>query len=725
MVTFLENDVINGNVAGPSNKSQNPDPEISNLKKGFNMQSQSEAELILMNNETSDSSRKSSENEDFSSGSSNDYVPDFDCSDSDEEINPGGEIQSPLHTAENSITRRKPGGRQKQDQPTKKRKRDPKNWKRNVRKSAKDAGKDYLSVTGLIKPKKNLKPPCTCRKKCWEKINENERINIFEQFYKLPVESQNQYLSDCVDEFEKKSQRLRTQKSKSRRNFSRNYFLKCKGIDEKIEVCQTMFLNTLSVTLMKIRTIVTKKRQLGTNMCPPDGRGRHGNQKKLSTDAKQSVIEHINMFPAYESHYSRNRTQKKYLSGDLSISKCHRLYLTHCEENNIIQRVNEAMYRKIFVENFNLSFRKPKNDTCDKCDKFNLIIQASTNEEKKAAASSQYEMHLKLAEASYQEKKKDKENSICNEKYAFVCFDLEKCLPTPYLQNNVSFYKRSLWTFNLTFYSVINQQTTAACCVWNETIAKRGGEEIASCIRKHLLDLPEQVEEISLFSDSCTGQNRNIYVATMYLHFLAEDLNEKPNMRLKVINQKYLQPGHTHMEADTIHATIEKEKKRTALKIDLPRDWANLIRSIGRRHPIKVIEMEQKQFISFKTLISQKYVHRKENINKEKVSWLRIKWLQFRKENPDKVFYKYSFDENEEFKIIDFSRKKGRRSNVNLPLTPLYSRQLALPANKLADLQSLLPYIHESSHHYYQTLTGNDTHDPISDSNEDSEVDEN
>lgn len=64
---------------------------------------------------------------------------------------------------------------------------------------------------------------------------------------------------------------------------------------------------------------------------------------------------------------------------------------------------------------------------------------------------------------------------------------------------------------------------------------------------------------------------------------LLKELTEKPDMKLEIINQKFLQPGHTHLEADTIHAAIEREKKKISMKIDLPRDWANLIRSVGRR----------------------------------------------------------------------------------------------------------------------------------------------
>lgn len=59
--------------------------------------------------------------------------------------------------------------------------------------------------------------------------------------------------------------------------------------------------------------------------------------------------------------------KRKYLNGDLSIALMYRLYVTHCSENGQTP-IKESYCRKVFVEEFNLTFKKPKNDTCGKCD---------------------------------------------------------------------------------------------------------------------------------------------------------------------------------------------------------------------------------------------------------------------------------------------------------------------------------------------------------------------
>jgi len=114
------------------------------------------------------------------------------------------------------------------------------------------------------------------------------------------------------------------------------------------------------------------------------------------------------MFPFKESHYSRNKTNKKYfLNPDLSISRMYDLYKNHCTENHF-NILSEFMYRKIFVEEFNLAFKKPNIDTCQLCDKFETILKCSTVNEEIQDTIEEKNVHLQMAEMAYEEKKKIK-----------------------------------------------------------------------------------------------------------------------------------------------------------------------------------------------------------------------------------------------------------------------------------------------------------------------------
>lgn len=86
------------------------------------------------------------------------------------------------------------------------------------------------------------------------------------------------------------------------------------------------------------------------------------------------------------------------------------------------------MYRKIFVEEFNLAFKKPSNDTCQLCDKFETILKCSTVNEEILNTIKEKEEHLQMADLAFEEKRKDKARSNANNEILTVSFDLQKCL---------------------------------------------------------------------------------------------------------------------------------------------------------------------------------------------------------------------------------------------------------------------------------------------------------
>lgn len=442
-------------------------------------------------------------------------------------------------------------------------------WKQVKRQEQKRKGEEYKTKKGKVKKAKVLQSACHCRRKCYDKINNIQRQNIFSQFYQLSRHAQDQVLAESVEEKLKDRQRLVPGKMESRRSFSRKYFLK-DSTGNRTEVCQSMYLRTYDISIKKIRVIVEKKRNHG-GVCPPDGRGMHKNQPKISERLKNIVREHIRSFPAYTSHYSREKSSRHYLSPDLNISSMYRLYTENCKEIKVAS-LKEFQYRKIFNEEFNLAFHHPANDTCAKCDRLNLRLRSynktnlTENElQEKITIENELNNHLEMAQNCYENKKKDKERSKLDSSYVTISFDLEKCLPTPFLRNGISFYKRQLWVYNLTLYKTDHMGNEGICFLWDETKAGRGGQEIASCLRKFVLDISSKdIKTLNFYSDSCSGQNRNIYVATMFCRILKElpDTNS-----IFEINHYFMEPGHTHMEADTIHASIEKAKKKLQWKL--------------------------------------------------------------------------------------------------------------------------------------------------------------
>ncbi len=95
------------------------------------------------------------------------------------------------------------------------------------------------------------------------------------------------------------------------------------------------------------------------------------------------------------------------------------------------------------------------------------------------------------------------------------------------------------------------------CYCWDE--ANLPSEVFAHLQHNHFSKVLEdntEIKKLTIWSDSCGYQNRkkNTAITNMYFHLASSsDI---------VIEQKYLVSGHTQMECDSMHSTIEKEADR-------------------------------------------------------------------------------------------------------------------------------------------------------------------
>lgn len=97
-----------------------------------------------------------------------------------------------------------------------------------------------------------------CQQKCWYKFSENDRKNIFNEFWQLKKKSsQFEYLIRCVRQEPIKRKRT---KDVSRRSMSFKYFLFYMG--ETKQVCQQFLLSTLDITQRFLMYSILKNRSL-------------------------------------------------------------------------------------------------------------------------------------------------------------------------------------------------------------------------------------------------------------------------------------------------------------------------------------------------------------------------------------------------------------------------------------------------------------------------------
>lgn len=346
----------------------------------------------------------------------------------------------------------------------------------------------------------------------------------------------------------------------------------------------------------------------------------------------------------------------------------------------------------------NIKFKKPNIDTCTRCDTLKAKLEIAKREEAEEFVDLQNELdrHHNMAELAYESKREDKMLAKANSGTKCFAFDLQQCLPTPYLRNSVSFYKRQLWTYNLTVHCL--SSNTPFCFMWHEAMAKRGGNEIASCLMKHIhyVNAQNQVSRLVFYSDSCSGQNKNSIVSTMFMTLLAN------NNTIETIDHKFLEPGHTHMECDVDHALIERKKKRTQVRIHHPHDWYNFVRTVSSKQPFNVVEMQSEDFYDFHSVAKSKFLWRTRNEESKPFVWNKVRWLRYNQNMFGKIQYKTTLDKNEPFSTLNIV-KRGVNS-IKLSDVSKAPPTNLITTKKKNDLISLFPFIEPSFHNFYENL---------------------
>lgn len=398
-----------------------------------------------------------------------------------------------------------------------------------------------------------------------------------------------------------------------------------------------------------------------------------------------------------ESHYCRKSSSRMYLDSHLNMTIMYEMYLEKCKAENVSKPVKKQIYINIFKGEFNLAFHKPKKDTCKICEKFKL----SSPEEKKKLELN-YQKHIEAKNLARQSKAADKEKSRNNPSFQCFTFDLEAVLYSPSLKVGIWYYARKFATYNFTLHDSASGK--GYCYVWFEINGKRGADEIGTAIFKHLSSLPPETKEVVFYSDSCGGQNRNRYIASLLLYAV------KTLENLKSIQLNFLETGHTQMEVDSMHSCIERAKKKGL--IFSPEEYFTIIRMASRNQPYEVYTMTYKDIYDLKAL--------KKNLIQGRlstVSWLKIKQVRVEKENPNVIFVKTSYDPEEEFLALEATapqtsgRKKKVKKNPGKPLlVPKYKAPIPISSAKKRDLVSLCEQmvIPKNHHQFYLDLPCND-----------------
>ena len=187
---------------------------------------------------------------------------------------------------------------------------------------------------------------------------------------------------------------------------------------------------------------------------------------------------------------------------------------------------------------------------------------------------------------------------------------------------------------------------------------------------------------------------------------------------LKCIEHKFLIPGHTEMEVDSMHSSIEHAKKVT--KIYVPNDWFNVIALARRNHPYHIISLGYSDFTDFKIL--QKMINNtKVDVAGNQVRWSKVCAVNSTVDEPEYISIKYDFDE--EYQSVHLCRQTTTRkskttkkkkvdiTNLGVKQARKYMTPICISEEKRADLIRLcrIGIIPEMYKDFYENIQSNST----------------
>ncbi|KAF0709773.1 putative sola1-9 ap [Aphis craccivora] len=396
------------------------------------------------------------------------------------------------------------------------------NWIKNVRKSKRARSKAYIGSTGKCVLAKTFTPyVCSCLQKCHNLINEAKQQKLHSQYYDLGnYDIQSTFIAGLIKKINKK--RVHTKNVDTKKKFTMIYYLLINNGKEESLISDGRISRILA----------------------------HKNILLLILLIKEAVVDFINRFSFYQSHYSREKSvHRKYLTPDLNINCLYKLYKQQTAEP----------FNDTFNKKFNLHFHPPVTDSCKNCDNFNIKIKYTVNDEEKQKIETERDLYQRKAENARAGMRIDGLLPKENNTVACIAFDLMKTLPTPVLSTGICYYKRQLWTYCLGIHNLADN--TAKMYVWDESVGSRVPQEIGSCILHYIKNFVT-ANKLIMYSDQCGGQNRNIKMATLCNFIVANDkycVNE--------IDHKFLVSGHSFLPCDQDFGLIKKTKKTSSKHI--------------------------------------------------------------------------------------------------------------------------------------------------------------
>lgn len=453
---------------------------------------------------------------------------------------------------------------------------------------------------------------------------------------------------------------------------SASYSYKLRVGKKEQQVCVKAFCGLHGVTYERVRRL--QKHIFNTGLAPKDKRGKHSNRPNQTAENTLTLIRnHIKSFKNRQSHYSRRKNPNTYyLPETLNVKKMYRMFL----EEHPGAKSSYRVYWKIFYTEFNLKFGLPRSDTCGTCDRYQSKSGCDDPEEVKKL-NIEKELHLIKAEKFYAIKRKYKLKARADpENFTCVSFDYMQNLPMPHIRTNAVFYARQLWLY---VFGVHNDGgNTATMFTYDETVGRKGQNEVASLLFKYLRSNDVTTANLILISDGCAGQNKN-YVLMKFLYLLVHGLH-----MFKSITHVFPIRGHSFLSCDQDFSLIEKHKRTET--VEMPKEWKNVIRNArSKPSPFTVTDVNQSMILNVSEAVTSFFL----NSARPPVKIKTARMLRYLIDEPGVVLVRQTYTGNWEKSLIRNKRDIPKEFQFN----PLYNARLDITQGKKENLKDLQQYL--------------------------------
>lgn len=498
-----------------------------------------------------------------------------------------------------------------------------------------------------------------------QKFDQETRSNIFRMFWNMSWEAKQVFVKSYVTEKGKTNSTVACSKKQ------KSFIFTLPKNQKSLQVCRFTFLSTLSVNADMVKGWLKPKQPSVTPY------------KTTISENKVHLKEYFDQLEKMESHYCRKNTNKLYIGAAFRTkADVYKDYCNYCSQNEV-QAVSIFTFYKMF-EKENLALYMPRKDQCDICVGFKCN-QITVGD---------FDVHILNKNRAQHEKNLDKLEAEEGKRHVFT-MDAQAVKLCPNINASAIYFKQRLQVHNFTVYNLGTHQCTNYW--WSEVNGDLSASVFISCIINHLetFCLSDSLP-ITIFSDGCGYQNRN--------HYLSNALSNFAIKHQKVIEQKFLEKGHTQMECDSAHAKIEIRLKNQS--IYLPHDYIRVTKEARQtikvnleviRKPFDALYLNYDFFKNYKDdeILRFSTIRPGRVKNDHTVSDLRsLLYLP-----NGSVKYKVNFDENH----IDLPTRIKSYS-CHIEPKPLFSEPLAIPPNKWKNLQDLKPVIPQEYHFFYDNL---------------------